>query len=230
MRLILVRHGQTTSNLGGLLDTDEPGADLTALGRNQAAALPQALAGHQIAALYASTLVRTQQTAAPLAAARSMEVQVRPGVREVSAGSMEMLGDEVSVRTYLETVLAWSDGDLDLRMPGGENGHEVYGRFDAVVDEAAAAVDGGGAALVVSHGAVIRSWTAARATNVTTLHAARNALANTGVVVLAGSPTDGWTVLTWGGHPVGDPVDPHGDGPAGEPLWRTGEPARSPRD
>ena len=229
MRLILVRHGQTASNLGGLLDTDEPGADLTDLGRSQAEALPQALADQRVTALYASTLVRTQQTAAPLAAVLSMEVQVRPGVREVSAGSMEMLGDAASVTTYLETVLAWSDGDLDLRMPGGESGHEVYGRFDAVVEEAARAVDGGGAAVVVSHGAVIRSWTAARAVNVTTMHVARNALSNTGVVVLDGSPADGWTAVTWEGRPVVGPAHAK-DGPAGEPLWRTGEPARSPRD
>lgn len=229
MRLILVRHGQTSSNLGGLLDTDEPGADLTALGRTQAAALPGALEGRQISAIYASTLVRTQQTAAPLAAARMLEVHIRAGVREIGAGSMEMLGDPASVRTYLETAFAWSEGDLDLRMPGGESGHEVYGRYDEVVAEAAASVDGAGAAVVVSHGAIIRSWTAARASNVTTAHSARNALSNTGIVVLEGSPAAGWTAVTWEDEPVVGPHD-DGDGPGGEP-YTPGEPlARSPRD
>ena len=66
MRLILVRHGQTSANVAVLLDTAHPGADLTDLGRAQAAALPTTFDGVPIDALYASTLVRAQQTAAPL--------------------------------------------------------------------------------------------------------------------------------------------------------------------
>ena len=33
MRLLLLRHGQTHSNVSGALDTGAPGADLTELGR-----------------------------------------------------------------------------------------------------------------------------------------------------------------------------------------------------
>ena len=36
MRLILIRHGQTHSNVAHALDTTVPGADLTDLGREQA--------------------------------------------------------------------------------------------------------------------------------------------------------------------------------------------------
>lgn len=70
MRLLLVRHGQTPSNVRFLLDTAVPGPGLTELGERQAAALPEALAGEDIDALYASTLTRAQLTAAPLAGAR----------------------------------------------------------------------------------------------------------------------------------------------------------------
>src|SRR5450755_4342821 len=77
MRLLLVRHGQTSSNLGRLLDTDHPGADLTPLGRAQAAALVGSLGPQPIDAVYASTLVRTQQTAAPLGAWLGLQVMVR---------------------------------------------------------------------------------------------------------------------------------------------------------
>lgn len=35
MRLILIRHGQTTANVDYRLDTAIPGADLTDLGRRQ---------------------------------------------------------------------------------------------------------------------------------------------------------------------------------------------------
>ncbi len=217
MRLILVRHGQTPSNVDHLLDTEEPGADLTDLGRVQAAALPEALGGEPIEAVYASILVRTQQTAAPLAAALGLEVQIRAGLREISAGRLEMLGDDTSVQRYLDTVFAWSDGDLDLRLAGGENGDEVYARFDAVVAEIVAS--GVGTAVAVSHGAVIRSWTAARAENVTTEHAALHGLSNTGAVVLDGGPGPGaWRVLTWEGRALGGPEvdDAQSDGPAAD--------------
>lgn len=201
MRLLLVRHGQTPSNIAGLLDTGAPGADLTALGRTQAAALPSALGTEPIEALYASTLVRTQQTAEPLALSLGLTVEVRAGIREIGAGALEMLGDAAAVQVYLDTAFRWSDGDLDLRMPGGESGTEVFDRYDEVVAEIAAS--GTGTAALVSHGAVIRSWVAARVANISTDHAARSPLANTGVVVLDGSPDAGWQALTWEGHPVG---------------------------
>lgn len=44
MRLLLVRHGETPSNVDRLLDTAVPGPGLTRLGERQAAALPEALA------------------------------------------------------------------------------------------------------------------------------------------------------------------------------------------
>ncbi|PVU82660.1 histidine phosphatase family protein [Cellulomonas sp. WB94] len=200
MRLILVRHGQTSSNVAGLLDTDEPGAGLTGLGLEQAAALPGVLGAEPIEVLYASTLLRTQQTVAPLASFLGLEIRIRDGLREVRAGSLEMLGDEASVQTYLTTSFAWSSGDLHARMPGAESGAEVFARYDAVVAEIAAS--GAGTAAIVSHGSVIRTWTAARAENVTADFAARNALANTGAVVLEGSPSAGWRALTWEGRAV----------------------------
>ena len=58
MRLLLIRHGQTSSNVGQHLDTAEPGADLTPLGRKQAAAIPQALEHERIDLIVVSNLVR----------------------------------------------------------------------------------------------------------------------------------------------------------------------------
>ncbi|MET8606460.1 histidine phosphatase family protein [Streptomyces rubiginosohelvolus] len=201
MRLLLIRHGQTPSNLGHFLDTARPGPGLTGLGLRQAAALPRALAGEDIAALYASTLTRTQLTAAPLAAERGIEVRIRDGIRELSAGDLEMRADEEAVRQYLTTVFAWPAGDVGRRLPGGEDGTEALARFDAVVAEAAEAEEHGTVALV-SHGAAIRVWAAARARNVTVEFAARHSLDNTGVVVVEGSPDSGWTALSWAGTVV----------------------------
>ncbi|MFJ9819257.1 histidine phosphatase family protein [Streptomyces sp. NPDC101151] len=218
MRLLLVRHGQTPSNVDYLLDTAVPGPGLTPLGERQAAALPEALAGEVVEAVYASTLVRTQLTAAPLAAARGLDVIVRDGIREVSAGDLEMLpGDSEQGRLYMKTVFAWAAGDTGLRIPGGESGARALARFDAVVAEAADS--GVPAVAMVSHGAAIRMWTAARADNVDVPFAAARPLANTGVVVLEGSPSDGWKALSWAGAVVA----PAGEGgPTGRSLDAAG--------
>jgi len=210
MRLILVRHGQSPSNVRHLLDTAVPGPGLTELGAAQAGALPQALAGEHVDAIYASNLARAQLTAAPLARALGLPVHVRDGLREVSAGELEMRDDAASVERYLTTVFAWPAGDLGLRMPGGESGTEVLVRFDQVVAEVASR--GSRTALLVSHGAAIRVWTATRADNVDATFAATRALTNTGVVVLEGDPAAGWHVMSWTGAAV--------DGPAGDPLAR----------
>ncbi|MEU4181399.1 histidine phosphatase family protein [Streptomyces sp. NPDC026589] len=196
MRLLLIRHGQTPSPVGHFLDTARPGPGLTDLGLRQAAALPGALAGEDIASLYASTLPRTQLTAAPLAAEHGIKIQIRDGIRELSAGELEMRAGEDAVRQYLTTAFAWSAGDIARRMPGGESGTEALARFDAVVAEAAGAW-GCGTVALVSHGAAIRVWTAARAGNVTVGFAAEHSLENTGVVVVEGSPDSGWTAISW---------------------------------
>ena len=214
MRLLLIRHGQTPSNVDFLLDTAVPGPGLTELGERQAAALPEALADEDIDAVYASTLVRTQLTAAALAAARGLEVRVRDGIRELSAGDLEMLpGDREPGLVYMRTMLAWAASDTALRMPGGESGGEVLARYDAVVAEAADS--GAGTVATVSQGAAIRLWTAARAHNVDTTFAGTHPLDNTGVVILEGAPCDGFKALSW----AGAVVSPAGEGgPTGRPV------------
>ena len=221
MHLVLIRHGQTPSNVLGLLDTGVPGPGLTDLGMEQASALPAALSDQRIDVLYASSQRRSQLTAAPLAAARGLDVVVRDGLREIDAGDLEMRGDDEAVRGYLTTIATWLHGRLEVRMPGGPDGRAVLGRFDAVVDEierhvhAVAGPEGGAA--VVAHGAILRLWASVRAGNVRDTFGMRRPLHNTGVVTLQGGSTTGWTALTWTGAAVGGPEldDGLADGPAG---------------
>ena len=107
MRLLLIRHGQTTSNVMHALDTSAPGADLTELGRTQAAVIPEVLSDERIDGLYVSNLVRTQQTAQPLADARALTPITRLGIREISAGALEMRSDDEALKEYIEVVFGW---------------------------------------------------------------------------------------------------------------------------
>ena len=217
MRLIFVRHGQTPANVKGLLDTRVPGPGLTALGLRQAAALPAALSGEDVAAIYVSNMVRTQLTAAYLAASRELETIERSGIREIGAGEMEMRGDLASVHRYLSTIYDWTRGDLALRMPGGESGAEFLTRYDAVVAEAAR--ENPTTAVIVSHGAAIRAWASLRATNLPADFIMHHTLHNTGVVVAVGSPADGWMIESFMGDAIGgEAVDSAASGPAGEDV------------
>jgi probable phosphoglycerate mutase len=196
MRLHLVRHGQTGSNLVHALDTAAPGAPLDTV--------------------YASHLDRARATAAEVARPHGLDVTVREGLREVLAGDLEMRTDPASVEQYLRTMIAWASGDLGARMPGGESGRATLDRFDAVVDE----IVGTGADTVaaVSHGAVIRLWAITRARN---LHAGApvvQVLENTGVVTLESDGPGGWTVTRWMDETVPHVSPAPGDGPGGAPL------------
>ncbi|MEO8261022.1 MAG: histidine phosphatase family protein [Pseudolysinimonas sp.] len=217
MRLLLIRHGQTPANVRGELATARPGPGLTELGEQQAAAIPDAVAGEQIAAIYVSPLVRTSATAAPLARARRLEPVVLEGLEEIEAGDLEDRNDLPSVMAYVKPAFGWAAGALDARIPGSINGHEFFARFDAAIDRIVGE-HADDTVVVVSHGAAIRVWTAAKARNLTAdSHHIRH-LDNTGVVVMTGSPASGWVAETWAGEPIGgdelaDPTaaDPTGD-------------------
>jgi len=223
MKLLLIRHGQTPGNVLGQLDTAHPGPGLTDLGERQAAALARSLANEQIDFLYASTLIRTQITAAPLAAERGLDVEVLSGLREIEAGSLEKLTDRESHLRYLGTVFDWAAGELDRRMPAGPSGHDFFDRYDASIAQIAAAAEGTGSdatVAVVSHGAAIRVWAGLRAANVEPGFAARHVLANTGIVAVEGDPDGGWRLIHWDDSPVGGLAlaDPTAEDPTGRTL------------
>jgi broad specificity phosphatase PhoE len=228
MRLLLIRHGQTPSNVLGRLDTARPGAGLTDLGVEQAERIALTLDGRPLDAIVASPLLRTQQTAAPLAQVRGLVVPVLEGLQEIEAGSLEGHTDRDSARAYLETVFSWAEGDLGRAMPGGPDGHAFFGRFDQAIADIEA--EGHDSVAVVSHGAAIRVWASTRAIGVEPTFGADHPLDNTAMVDLDGSSASGWTLLTWDGRPAdaqgtaGDERvsegqgDPSGADPTGETI------------
>lgn len=218
MRLLLIRHGQTQANVDGILEASVPGPGLDELGRQQADALPDAVAGEAIGGIWVSTMIRTQETAAPLAARLRLEPTILPGLREIGAGSLQGRADWDAVNQYLEVVFAWMQRDLAVRMPDGESGEQFLARYDDAIAEVVRA--GVPTAAVVSHAAAIRTWTALRVSNVDATTPEYYRLDNTGVVVVDGDAAGGWRLRSWSGRPVGGEhltdraaEDPTGAGP-----------------
>lgn len=217
MRLLLIRHGQTPSNVVGALDTAFPGAGLTPLGQVQSAAVPDALTGERIAGVYASRLVRTQLTAEPLTRHLSLQVEVRDGLEEISAGDLEMREDMDAVRAYVGPMIAWFEGDLSRSVPGGQDGHAFLERFDGALRRIAREHDRDDTVAVFSHGAAIRTYTSLRA-GLSAERAAELNIMNTGMGVLDGDPDRGWELVSWRPEPLGGPglEDRVADDPTGE--------------
>ncbi|MBO0876524.1 MAG: histidine phosphatase family protein [Pseudonocardia sp.] len=200
--LVLVRHGQTESNVIKALDSRPPGPPLNELGRAQAEAVADALAAEQVTAVYASTAVRARQTAAPIAARHGLQVQVVEGVHEVFCGDLEGRSDLASREAFEDVYASWADGELDRRLPGGESARQLRERFLPVVARLwrRHAEDGpcGGLIVLVSHGAAIRLAAGALIGE----NAETRYVPNSGRVLLAPVPGSsagpgGWLLKFW---------------------------------
>lgn len=205
MKLILVRHGRTLSNVAGALDTSLPGLPLDAVGLEQAGSLPGRLsaAGHleAIGSLWVSPILRARETIAPIEQATGLVAQVRSGLREVLAGEIDMNTDARSVRCYTDTTRSWMVGRTGARIPGSpEDGAETFERFNGVIEEieaVTAQADPEASALVVAHGTVLRLWVALATAGVDPAWVAEHPMRNTGITVVDGDPRSGWRLVDW---------------------------------
>jgi broad specificity phosphatase PhoE len=203
VRLFLVRHAQSGSNIQHAIDTAIPGAPLTDLGLEQAARLAVRLTAEHFDVVAASPLTRAQQTARPLADERGLPVLTLDGLREVEAGDLEMATAAGPIEIYRNAIVAWGTGDLDVTIPGATSGPEFFARYDAAVR---ALEDAGASAVAISHGAAIRIWIAARCRGVDSAGIADRSLANTGGAIVEGSTEAGWELTGWLEEIVGEPA------------------------
>jgi broad specificity phosphatase PhoE len=202
MTLTFVRHAESEANAAGIIDTSVPGPHITALGQQQAAAVASALAGNNYDGVYASSMIRTQETAGPLATTLGQQIVVLPGLREIDAGIFEGQSEDSGLGRigYVAAPLAWTLGARFVPVLGGEDGNA----FDARVDDAVQTIydSGDRNAVVFSHGATIMFWTMMNVDNPDLGLILSHPLDNTSVVVITGNPEDGWTLENWDGVDV----------------------------
>src|SRR5258707_8390991 len=154
--LTLVRHGQSAGNASGLIDTSTPGPELTPKGWCQATLAVGQLAPNHYDGIYASSMIRTQETATPTAQALGEPVTVLPGLREIEAGQYEGTPEADIPQTYFAAPQRWLQGDRSARIPGSVDGNEFEARFDDAVQQI---YDSGNLNPVAfSHSAAIQFW------------------------------------------------------------------------
>lgn len=155
--VLLIRHGRSADVVPGSPESADP--PLHDEGVVQAERLAHRLAGKAIHAVYASHLARARQTAAPLAAARGLSVEVHTELEEVRLGDWS--NGEFRRRAFVRDPewVAWSRTGRWDGIPGGEGDDVFRGRVAGVVDVLARQHQGETIA-VVAHGGSINAYVA----------------------------------------------------------------------
>jgi probable phosphoglycerate mutase len=135
-RLVLVRHA-VTEHTGPRLSGRLPGIDLSPDGVRQADAVAERLAVVPVAAVYASPIERTTQTAERIARRHGLVPVPLPGVVEADYG--EWTGGEIADLAKTDVWGVVQRAPSRARFPGGESIREMQARTVAALEEVVAA-------------------------------------------------------------------------------------------
>jgi hypothetical protein len=223
--LDLVRHGESIDNAANIIDTEPPGTALNATGEAEANTVATSIIGEygkNIAGVYDSQELRTQETAQPLLDALSTPTNTvtateLAGLNEISAGVFQ--GDPTNSLEgilYFLGPISWIFGDVlvpeigDPSLNGVVFDQDFSSAVSTIYDNTVSAAGSTNDVAFSSEGA-IAVWTLMNVNNpdfsalLTTYEDTGQFLPNTGQVVVDGSPGD-WTLVSYDGISV--PQDP----------------------
>jgi probable phosphoglycerate mutase len=156
-RVLLLRHGETAPVRDGIalpLLEGQSNPDLDPVGVDEARRAADRLAAEDVAAIYVTPLVRTHQTAAPLAERLGLEPVVEPRLIEIHLGDWE--GGQYRRRVAAKDPIALrvaAEQRWDV-IPGAERMERFAARVHEGI-EAVAAAHPDQTVVVVSHGGTI---------------------------------------------------------------------------
>ena len=155
-KIYLVRHGQTNGNKSYAFQghINNP---LNETGKNQAEKLSNFFTDKKFDAIYASDLIRTIETATPLANKLNLKITPVPELKEISFGDWEGLTfDEITKRWPAE-VNAFFNQPGDVKIKSGESFLEVQSRAWQAFEKIILTEQSAENILIVSHGGTIRT-------------------------------------------------------------------------
>lgn len=192
-RLLVARHGDAAYAVHGVLSDD--GGWLTDKGQQQARELAESLQPRGISAVYTSRMERAIQSGQVAAKALGVGETVIDGLQEYAVG--DLAGVPYNDPRAQQVFNAWLADDLDVGIPGGENGHQVVQRVRDALDDIADAHPGE-TVLVFSHGGVMSLVIPRLSGNVRNDLAAQRFLPNC-VPAEVDVVRDFWQVISWPG-------------------------------
>jgi probable phosphomutase (TIGR03848 family) len=155
--VILLRHGRTTANTGGILAGWTPGVHLDEQGAAQVQAVGERLAKVPLAAIVSSPLERCQQTAAAVAADRELVVQTDDRLGEARYGDWTGRTIKELAKEPLWKVVQQHPSAAVFPGAGGEGLAQTQARAVAAVRAWNATLGPEAVWLACSHGDVIKA-------------------------------------------------------------------------
>ena len=155
LTVYFLRHGQTTLSRDDNFCGSGLDPELTAEGLEMAQAFTRAYQSRSWAAIYASSLRRTIQTARPLCDLLQMKLEARDDLQEIAYGKWEGLSKETVAEKYRDDYVKWLADPARNAPTNGELATTVAERGLRVIREIRERFDEGNV-LVVSHKATIR--------------------------------------------------------------------------
>ena len=155
--VILLRHGRTTANTGGVLAGWSPGIELDETGQAQVAAVGARLAPVPLAAVVSSPLDRCRQTAGAVLDGRELELQTDDRLGEARYGDWTGRPLKELVKEPLWKVVQQHPSAAVFPGPEGEGLAQTQARAVAAVREWNARLGPDAVWLACSHGDVIKA-------------------------------------------------------------------------
>ena len=155
--VILLRHGRTTANTGGVLAGWTPGVQLDETGIAQVGAVAERLSKVPLAAVVSSPLERCRQTADAVAQGRDLEVQTDDRLGEARYGDWTGRTIKELVKEPLWKVVQQHPSAAVFPGPDGEGLAQTQARAVAAVREWNVKLGPDAVWLACSHGDVIKA-------------------------------------------------------------------------
>lgn len=134
MKLILVRHGETSWNKERRVQGADSDIELNEIGLEQAARLGAYLKNENVAAIHASPMRRAVATAAVIASHHRLPVEVDHGLREIRVGELEGMHIADLSTTFSKFLMQRWEGRQETKPPDGETIVELQERVWKVVE------------------------------------------------------------------------------------------------
>jgi broad specificity phosphatase PhoE len=154
MQIIVIRHARTEFNKKELINGtfDEP---LSEEGLQQIDDIIRSLSSYTFTDIYASTLKRSIQTAAPIAKARNIPLQKDPRITEVDLGSFTGKGWDSTIPYFgLNSSGLLSTCEYDFTPFGGESSGQTNARVQSFINDLRK--NPSATPLIVTHGGILR--------------------------------------------------------------------------
>jgi len=127
-QLYLIRHGEPEERYHQVFCGSRIDPDLSAKGHRQAAAVARWLADTPLDGVYASPMLRVQQTLAPLVERRGVKPVLIPSLREMDFGDWTGYRWEGIQEHFGVSAFDWLDLIDGAGIPNGESAHQLVHR------------------------------------------------------------------------------------------------------